>query len=276
MKVLWRRILGVAVSLTAAAGGLLVAGAADAQTVSTGTLSFSGDSGDYISQGKAYSYSISKGDGLTVSSSNGSLVSVSVNAYNGDWWTLDIDAPGTAVLAPGTYTEAHRYPFNGTGPGLDLSGNGRGCNTLTGSFTVTKAVFGAQGYVQNFDATFEEHCEGGTPAVRGEVHISNPPAPPAPTPKRTATTSPRAATASPHATPSSTPSAAASSTPSAAASSGNTAANATGASTSAKPAAVRSAFHPSLLLAVVALVAWILLNGVSLAAVGIVMAARRR
>src|SRR5215471_18837372 len=34
------------------------------------------------------------------------------------------------------------------------------------------------GYVQTFDATFEEHCNGAGPAARGEVHIANPPPPP--------------------------------------------------------------------------------------------------
>jgi hypothetical protein len=127
----------------------------------TGSLNFSGDPGDYISQGKPHSYSTSNGDALDVSSSTGSTVRISVNAYNGDWWSLEFDAPGTpdrsvhgkpAVLAPGTYTAAHRYPFNGNGPGLNLSGDGRGCNELTGSFTIIRAVFGPQGYVQTFDA----------------------------------------------------------------------------------------------------------------------------
>jgi hypothetical protein len=102
-----------------------------------------------------------------------------VNAYNGDWWYLDMAAPSGQSLAPGTYTGATRYPFNGAGPGLSLSGNGRGCNTLTGSFTVLDAVYGINGYVQTFDATFEQHCEGGDPAARGEVYIANPPPPPA-------------------------------------------------------------------------------------------------
>jgi hypothetical protein len=84
MQVLRRRVLVAALSLMAAAGGLFVAGTAHAQTVATGSLSFSGDSGDYISQGKSYSYSTSKGDALDVSSSNGSTVSIRVNAYNGD------------------------------------------------------------------------------------------------------------------------------------------------------------------------------------------------
>ncbi|BCL79910.1 MAG TPA: hypothetical protein VHZ51_28065 [Ktedonobacteraceae bacterium] len=132
-----------------------------------------------------YSYSTRKGDALTISaSSTGSTVSIGVTGYNGDLWTLDFGAPGTvapingkpAVLVPGTYSDAHRYPFNGNGPGLALYGNGRGCNTVTGSFTIIDAVLGPQGYVQKFDATFVQHCEGGTSAASGQVHISNPPA----------------------------------------------------------------------------------------------------
>jgi hypothetical protein len=236
-----------------------------------------------ISQGTSYSYSTSKGDALNVSSSTGSTVSISVNAYNGDWWTLDFDAPGTQVLAPGTYTSAHRYPFNGNGPGLDLSGEGRGCNTLTGSFTIINAVFGPRGYVQTFDATFEQHCEGGNPAARGEIHISNPPPPPTATPKHTTTTSPHAATTSPHATTTSphaattSPHATPTSTPSAtAAGSGNTAANGTDANTPATPAVVRNAFRTPLLLIAVGAVAWVVRVAVGLVTVGIVMAVRRR
>jgi hypothetical protein len=287
MKMLWRRrVLAAALSLTAAVGGLLVAGTAHAQTVATGSLSFSGEPGDYISQGKSYSYSTSHGDALAVSSSTGSTVSISVNAYNGDWWSLDFDAPGTAVLAPGTYTGAHRYPFNGNGPGLDLSGEGRGCNELTGTFTIIKAVFGSQGYVQTFDATFEQHCEGGDPAARGEIHISNSPPPPQATPKHAATTSPHATPTGPHATPTGPhatptgPHATPTSTPSAtAAGSGHLAANDTGANTPATPAVVRNAFRLPLLLIEVGAVAWVVLVAVGLVTVGIVgivMAVRRR
>jgi hypothetical protein len=180
MKSSWRRpVLAAALSLTAVAAGLLAAGPARAQAVESGSLSFSGDPGDYITGGLSYSYSTANGDSFAVSSASNALVSVSVNAYNGDWWYLDIAAPSGQTLVPGTYLDAHRYPFNGTGPGLSLVGNGRGCNTLTGSFTVINAVFGPNNYVQTFDATFEQHCEGLPEAARGEVHIANPPPPPA-------------------------------------------------------------------------------------------------
>jgi hypothetical protein len=274
MTMLWRRrVLGAALSLTAAVGGLLVAGTAHAQPVATGSLSFSGNPGDYISQGKSYSYSTSKGDALDVTSSTG-RVSVSVKAYNGDWWTLDFDAPGTpdrpvpgqsAVLAPGTYTQAHRYPFNGNGPGLNLSGDGRGCNELTGSFTVINAVFGPQGYVQAFDATFEQHCEGGNPAARGEIHISN--SPPQGAPKRTTTASPRATATSSRATATSGPSGTA-------AGSGNIDANGTDANAPVTRAAVRTASRAPLLL--IGVGALVILVAAGFFAFGIVMAVRRQ
>ncbi len=175
-----RRVTAALISLTAAAAaGVLTAAPAQAQPVSSGSLSFSGDPGDYITGGQSYSYSTGAGDVLTVfSSPDNRDVAVSVNGYNGDWWSLELAAPLGQSLTPGTYPDATRHPFNGAGPGLTLSGNGRGCNQLTGTFTVAAAVFGPNGYVQQLDATFEQHCEGSPEAARGEVHILNPPPPP--------------------------------------------------------------------------------------------------
>jgi heat shock protein HslJ len=163
----------------AGATGLLNAPAAQAQTVSDGSLAFSGDAGDYISGGQSYSYSAASGDGLDVyASTDDNHIAVSVNGANGDWWSLDLAAPSGQALAPGDYTGATRYPFNSASqPGLSLDGNGRGCNTLTGSFSIADVKFGPNGYVEKLDATYEQHCEGGTAALRGEVHIANP-APP--------------------------------------------------------------------------------------------------
>lgn len=71
------------------------------------------------------------------------------------------------------YEGATRYPFQSpTTPGLSVSGTGRGCNTLTGRFDVLEAVYGADGSVQRFAANFEQHCEGGTAALRGSVRYN--------------------------------------------------------------------------------------------------------
>lgn len=283
-----RRALAAVVLLTAACGGLFVAGTAQAQKVSTGSLSFSGDQGDYITQGDSYAYSTGGGDALNVSSATGSTVSVSVTGYNGDWWTLTFDAPGTQVLAARTYSAAHRHPFNGTGPGLDLSGEGRGCNELTGSFTISKAVFGSGGYVQAFDATFEQHCEGGAAAARGKIHIANPAPPrdsgaghPATTSPRTATTRPRAATAKPHAAATGQPHATASSRPSAAPTSGAGAADAgsgtvTATDTSVARALLRDGAVVRRLLIVLGIVALVGLVALLLVGIGVVRHVRGR
>jgi hypothetical protein len=172
-----RPFVAAAISLSAAVAGLLVAGPAQAQPVSSGSFSFSGDPGDFISLGESYSYSTGGGDLLEVFGTDNSAVGLDVSGFNGDIWSLTFDAPQGQALVPGTYTGATRFPFNGAGPGLSLFGNGRGCNQLTGEFTIINAVFGPDGYVQTFDATFEQHCEGLGPAARGEVHIANPPPP---------------------------------------------------------------------------------------------------
>jgi hypothetical protein len=182
-----RRVLGrvsatLALALAMATGttGLLAGTEAHALPVTEGSFSFSGDDGDYISGGQSYTYATATQDRMNVSgNTDNGVVTVSVDGANGDWWTLNLAAPSGKALTPGTYTGATRYPFNkATEPGLSLSGNGRGCNQLTGTFTVSAVEFGPQGYVKKLYASFEQHCEGSTPAARGEVHIENP-APPA-------------------------------------------------------------------------------------------------
>jgi hypothetical protein len=45
---------------------------------------------------------------------------------------------------------------------------------------VTEVTFGPSNYVVSFSATFEQHCEfQGAPALFGELHVQNPPPPPA-------------------------------------------------------------------------------------------------
>jgi hypothetical protein len=60
-----------------------------------------------------------------------------------------------------------------------VSGEGRGCNELTGSFTVTQAVYGGSdsSYLQDFEATFEQHCEGAEPAMPGHHQHPQPAGP---------------------------------------------------------------------------------------------------
>jgi hypothetical protein len=137
------------------------------------------DPGDFVGAGRDWSYTPANAD----ISATGSRrhVSFSVTGADGSRWSADFAPAAGDILAPGRYENATRYPFHGSGPGLSISGNGRGCNTLRGEFTVTSASFAADGRLRSFGASFEQHCEGETPALRGTMEYraddTTPPAP---------------------------------------------------------------------------------------------------
>jgi hypothetical protein len=152
---------------------------ASAQTPSGTFLSFTSQPGDYIGGGQSRTFTPADGPFNAYASQDLREVHVSVFP-SGSFWFLDLAAPAGQQLSPGSYENAARWPFQAaTQPGLSFSGDGRGCNTLTGRFQVLEASFGPSGYITRFHATFEQHCEGATAALFGEVQIVNPPPPPA-------------------------------------------------------------------------------------------------
>lgn len=97
-------------------------------------------------------------------------------------FVLDSEAPGNQFahvsfgtdalgipIQPGTYTDAQRADFAGAGhPGLDVSFQNRGANTLTGAFDIEYVTFNPSlTTIQTFKATFEQHAEGAAPALFG-------------------------------------------------------------------------------------------------------------
>jgi hypothetical protein len=76
------------------------------------------------------------------------------------------------------YELATRFPFQAaTVPGLSVSGEGRGCNTLTGRFEVLEVTYGPSGEVLTFAADFAQHCEGMGPALTGSIRYNAGPVP---------------------------------------------------------------------------------------------------
>lgn len=141
--------------------------------------------GDYIGAGGEYLYSEADSV-ITVNVANGRL-SVSVNGN--ERWTGDFQAMSSlARLEVGYYGNLQRYPFhNPVRGGLSWSGEGRGCNTLTGWFVVDGLTY-VGSTVAAIDLRFEQHCEGGAPALRGRIRwdasddTTNPPGPVVPPP----------------------------------------------------------------------------------------------
>jgi PASTA domain len=131
----------------------------------TTRVDMTSDPGDYIGQGQPWHYTF--GNAWIGAGGGRQYAGFGVSGDDGsDWSAAFVPAAGD-ILAPGTYLNATRYPFNGTGPGMDVSGNGRGCNTLTGQFTVNSINFWSDMTLRSASITFEQHCEGATPALRG-------------------------------------------------------------------------------------------------------------
>ena len=132
-------------------------------------LAFDSQPGDPIGGGRKFTLTPMDGSIAAIRNfSNGIRID-----FNGStFWYLNFAAPGQAAITPGLYEGATRWPFQSpTGPGLDVSGDGRGCNRLTGRFVVLEAVYDAVGGVERFAADYEQHCEGGQPALFGSVRF---------------------------------------------------------------------------------------------------------
>jgi len=157
-----------------------LSGTAHAQTT---MLFMDSQPGDYIGGGVQHTVTPTSGS-FSARRNFDNGVSIQVSTTGGTW-TLDFAAPGDALLVPANYDNATRWPFQSpTSPGLNVSGMGRGCNRLSGSFVVREALYGAGGEVQAFAADFEQHCEESGPALLGSIRVNSsvpftPPPPPA-------------------------------------------------------------------------------------------------
>jgi len=130
-----------------------------------------GDAGDYIAGPRDYRYTEADSTFGPSFATGSAYISVVQGSYT-HWWYLNLRAPaGEDFVAGTTYTGAQRASFaEPPHPGLDVYGDGRGCNTVSGSFTVLEYEKDAgTGDVTRFAATFEQHCEGGTAAARGTI-----------------------------------------------------------------------------------------------------------
>ena len=135
-------------------------------------LYYQSQSGDFIGQGQQRMFSGVTGYVLTPSRNNHHGASFNIQG-NGQFWSLDLSGPQQAPLAVGSYEDAVRYPFeNGVSPGISLTGDGRGCNTVRGRFDVLEAAYNADGTVQRFAADFVQRCEGGVPALFGQIRYN--------------------------------------------------------------------------------------------------------
>lgn len=130
-------------------------------------ITMTSDPGDYIGAGGNYKWT--KADAVIKAQTITGGVSVTIS--DGSWWSINFAGPSASSrLVVGTYSNLERWPFHDIRVGgLSIEGAGRGCNRLNGSFTVNSIEYDTTGTPLDFDIDFEQHCEGGTAALRGRV-----------------------------------------------------------------------------------------------------------
>ncbi|NML43449.1 DUF11 domain-containing protein [Ramlibacter sp. G-1-2-2] len=132
-------------------------------------VALSSDTGDYVGAGVPLSVYTRSNAVLSLLESNGRVtVSVGGNeSWSGDFVVMN----SLSQLQPGYYGNLRRYPFNNPKRGgLSWYGQGRGCNTLSGWFTVDSVMYDGNGRLSRLDLRFEQHCEFGSPALHGVIH----------------------------------------------------------------------------------------------------------
>jgi len=87
----------------------------------------------------------------------------------GHFWRGSFAAQG---LTLGHYTDDAFFTDDDARAEIDVSGDGRGCNTAIGYFDIKELVYGDNGAVISLWATFEQHCEGSDAALRGEIRFN--------------------------------------------------------------------------------------------------------
>ncbi|HVX62620.1 MAG TPA: hypothetical protein VHC19_18520, partial [Pirellulales bacterium] len=116
-------------------------GTTTAGTVSgpaTTALDMLSEPGDYVGGGATYHFTPATGAFHVSHSSNDNQITFDYGeSYLGHSWSVTLAAPNGQSLVPGVYDNAGRAAFRPPDqPGLDVYGDGRGSNTLTGSFDV--------------------------------------------------------------------------------------------------------------------------------------------
>ncbi len=173
----WRRaLLGALTGFTATIGltaGLSTPAAAAAGTpVAVTKYSHTSETGDYIGQGTSTAYTPTTA--TITAGGTAEYVRFRVWAESEDdttWWDVELAAPQGEKLHPGIYRNAERAAFRtGRSPGLDVSGDGRGCNEVWGQFAVNQIETDDSGALTVLDASYTQHCESAdAPALKGVV-----------------------------------------------------------------------------------------------------------
>lgn len=136
------------------------------------TVAITSDPDDFVGRGRSLTFTLENSLFTANVGNNGSFLSIVIRPRTGvtPVWTFLVTSPNGSIISPGSYTTI-RDPISNSWS-ADFGGDGRGCGSITGRMVVHAIDFIAQNQaLRHFRASFEQHCEGAPPVLRGEVAV---------------------------------------------------------------------------------------------------------
>jgi hypothetical protein len=136
----------------------------------TGKLSVAGEPGEYISSGKTLLFS-SPSFRVTVAQPSRGYIRIHFERENLEFDASFSTAAGESFTVS-EYPSAQRSEMTDAGhPGMEISGDGRGCSDISGSFRVNDVAYDQDGIISKFAATFIQVCDTAKFSARGVVEV---------------------------------------------------------------------------------------------------------
>jgi hypothetical protein len=135
-------------------------------------FSYFSEPGDFVGGGRVGHFSQATAAFTAVCDRN--TLNVRLIGPGTEVWSASFSGPAGVPLRPGAYEGATRAPFNRETPGLAISGQSRGCNTLGGRFVIHDIDL-QNNRVNRFHASFVQRCDNQPGLLSGELRVANMP-----------------------------------------------------------------------------------------------------
>ena len=162
--------IGIRLGLVVFVVAGLIGVAAPAQAV-TSLTAFTLDSepGDIIGGGQTFTFTSTNATITATGDDTALTMTVSDGTHS---FSADLAAPTGTTFTPGTTYPTTRSG-DGTNAGLDVTGDGNTCSTSTGTMTVHEITLDVSDAIATLAVTYEQHCNGATPALFGELRFDS-------------------------------------------------------------------------------------------------------
>jgi hypothetical protein len=124
--------------------------------------------GDYIGGGVTRTYTGHTSTFVAIGDATAITAGVSGRR---DGWSMRLAAPSGQQFEVGKTYETARFA-DADHAGLDVYGNGRGCNQSAGTLTVKGMTFEEGGVaIAGVFVTFTQYCDGSPSPLKGKLHV---------------------------------------------------------------------------------------------------------